>query len=206
MPTETDEAELVRRLRARDEAAFREMVERYHGRVIAVARTHVSTRAIAEEVAQDAWLGVLQGIDRFEERSSFSTWLFRIVSNRAKTRGIKERRSVPFASMTMEDGPAVDPDLFDGMMMWRDTPSRWGASPESVATSGETLSFLEQTIETLPENQRAVVTLRDQLGWTSAEVCDSLGISEVNQRVLLHRGRSKLRSALDGHFSSAGGR
>lgn len=192
--------DLVRRLRARDESAFRELVNRYQPQVHAVARAHVPTRSIAEEIAQEVWIAVLQGIDRFEGRSSFATWLLRITSNKAKTRGIKERRSVPFASLALPDGPSVDPDLFDGAV-WRDGVSAWARTPDELAQSSETIAFFDQTIEELPENQRAVVMLRDRLGWTSAEVCEELGLSEVNQRVLLHRGRSRLRARLADHLS-----
>ena len=197
--------ELVRRLQARDESAFRELVTRYQSHLVAVARTHVSTRASAEEVVQETWIGVIRGIDRFEGRSSFKTWLFRIVSNRAKTRGVSERRTVPFSSLsTDDDGPSVDVERFDNMGMWRTEPADWGTSPLAKLTGDETLRFVDETLQAFPENQRMVVTLRDRQGWTSAEVCDALGITEANQRVLLHRGRSRLRAALDLHFGREG--
>ncbi len=203
-PAEVADEELVRRLQQRDEAAFRELVRRYQAPLVAVARSHVSTRASAEEVVQETWLGVLKGIDRFEGRSSFKTWLFRIASNRAKTRGAKERRSVPFSSLGNDDGPAVDPDRFDGMGMWRSPPADWGAQPLDVLAGRETLRFVDETLQELPEHQRMVVILRDRQGWTSPEVCEALGISEANQRVLLHRGRARVRAALERHFEPEG--
>ncbi len=203
LPDATDE-DLVRRLQSRDEAAFRELVRRYQSPLIAVARAHVSTRASAEEVVQETWLGVIKGIDKFEGRSSFKTWLFRIASNRAKTRGVKERRSVPFSSLGADDGPAVDPDRFDNMGMWRSEPAGWGATPLDVLAGNETLAFVDETLTQLPETQRMVVILRDRQGWTSAEVCDALEITEANQRVLLHRGRARVRTALERHFEREG--
>jgi RNA polymerase sigma-70 factor, ECF subfamily len=198
------EADLVRGLQARDEAAFRELIRRFHPHVVSVARMHVSTQASAEEVAQETWIGVLKGIDRFEGRSSLKTWLFRIASNRAKTRGLSERRATPFSSAGYggDDGPAFDPDLFDSMGTWRAKPSEWGIEPSTLASGSETLRFVGETLLSLPDQQREVVMLRDQQGMTSAEVCDALGITEANQRVLLHRGRHKLRVALDAHFAA----
>lgn len=199
----TDE-ELLVRLKARDEQAFRELVNRYHSMLVTVARGYVSNRASAEDVAQETWMGVVRGIDAFEGRSSIKTWLYRIAANRAKTRGIKEGRSLPFASLGSDDeaGPVVDADRFDGMGMWNSPLDDWDDDPLARLTSAETLAFVDETLLRLPEQQRMVVTLRDRQGWTSAEVCDALGLTEANQRVLLHRGRAKVRAALESHLQA----
>jgi RNA polymerase sigma-70 factor (ECF subfamily) len=201
-----DDRRLVERLRARDEAAFRDLVRRYQGTLLAVARTHVPSVAVAEEVVQETWLGVLQGIDRFEMRSSFKTWLVRICINKAKTRGVRESRSVPEASLRSDDadGPSVPMERFMGQPgrgMWSAPVDRWGAHPDEKVLADETMRIVADTIEQLPANQREVVTLRDQQGWTSEEVCTVLGISDVNQRVLLHRARSRIRAAVEAHLA-----
>jgi RNA polymerase sigma-70 factor (ECF subfamily) len=203
---------LVERLRGGDEVAFATLVDRLSPGMLRVALARVPTRAAAEEAVQDAWVGVLDGLDRFEGRSSLKTWIYRILINRAITGGQRERRTVPFSSLSDEgeDGgePSVDPSRFRGPGdahpgHWAVPPTPWDEIPEHRLLAAETLSMVAHAIRALPPGQRDVVTLRDVEGWTSAEVCNALGISETNQRVLLHRGRSKVRLALELHLSSA---
>jgi len=189
---------LVAGLRAGDEAAFRALIDMYHAMLVRVARMYVSTQAVAEEVAQETWLAVLEGIGRFEGRSSLKTWLFRILTNRAKTRGIREGRSLPFSSLE-PDEPAVDAERFHGGdHAW---PGHWSAPPsqfpEERLLAGETREVIERAIEALPPTQRTVISLRDIEGWSADEVCNALTLSETNQRVLLHRARSAVRAALE---------
>lgn len=205
-----EDAALVRRLRAREEAAFAELVNRYHGALIRLAMTFVPSRAVAEEVVQETWLGVIRGIDRFEGRSSLRTWVFRILVNRARTRGTQESRSVPFSSVGEPgaDEPAVDPDRFlgDGTRWaghWAVAPRSWAAGPEERLLSRETVAVVETAVAALPPSQREVITLRDIEGWDAAEVCALLGVSDGNQRVLLHRARSRVRAALEVHLDDA---
>jgi RNA polymerase sigma-70 factor, ECF subfamily len=198
-----EEAALLVRLRAGDERAFETLVERYHGTMIAVARTYVKTRAVAEEVVQDAWVGVLKGLDRFEGRSSLKTWVLRILVNTAMTRGVREARSVPFSSLAPEgEEAAVDPerfrapgDAFPGH--WAGYPTDWSTLPEEALAGRETMATIRYAIEQLPLAQRQVITLRDIQGWSTDEVCDALQVSSGNQRVLLHRARSRVRAALE---------
>ena len=204
--TAAEETELLARLRAGDERAFEILVERHYPTMLAVARHYVKTGAVAEEVVQEAWLGVLKGIDRFEGRSSLRTWILRILVNTAKTRGAREARSVPFASLAPEDDePAVEPgrfrsadDPFPGH--WRAYPGNWQRQPDEALADRETLDVVLATIHELPAPQRIVITMRDIQGCDSEEVCEALDVSEGNQRVLLHRARSKVRSALEGHL------
>lgn len=208
---EAHELRLLERLRAGDEAAFAELVERFTPSLLRVARSYVPTQAVAEEVVQETWLGVLNGLDRFEGRSSLRTWIFRILTNRAKTRGERERRTVPFATLgerESEDGvTAVDPERFlpadhdRWPHHWAAPPRRWETSPEEALTSSETLRIVRSTIDGLSPMQRLVITMRDLEGWPAAEVCSVLELSEANQRVLLHRARSKVRSALEEHLA-----
>jgi RNA polymerase sigma-70 factor (ECF subfamily) len=202
-----EESEQVARLRAGDEAAFRALVERHHGTMIAVASGYVKTRATAEEVAQEAWLAVLKGLGRFEGRSSLSTWILRIVMNKAMTRGGREARSVPFSSLASRDEaePAVDADRFQRANEpltgnWSSFPPDWGALPEEKLLGRETLEVVKRRIEELPEAQRTVITMRDIAGCSASEVCEVLEISAANQRVLLHRARSKVRAAIERHL------
>jgi RNA polymerase sigma-70 factor (ECF subfamily) len=202
-----DEAELLERLRARDEGAFAELVRAWSPSMLRLARMHVSSAAVAEEVVQEAWLGVLEGIDRFEGRSSLKTWVFRILVNRAMTRGVREARSVPFATLAARDAagdePVVDPDRFTRDGAWASPPRRWEDSPELALRSEETLAVVRAAIEQLPPAQRLVITMRDLEGFGSAETCNALELSETNQRVLLHRARAKVRAALERHFGEA---
>jgi RNA polymerase sigma-70 factor (ECF subfamily) len=191
----TSELELVEALRGGDEEAFAELVDRYHGSLVRVARLYVRDGATAEEVAQETWLAVLGGIDRFEARSSVKTWLFRILTNRAKTRGERESRSIPFSAMNDGDRPAPEaeeqPELTPGS--WRS----WEGDPEERLLAGEARELILATIETLPPAQRATITLRDIEGMSAEEVCNVLDVSDTNQRVLLHRARSTVRRALE---------
>lgn len=198
----------MHRLRARDEAAFVEVVELYGAPMLRLARSFVSSQAVAEEVVQDAFLGVLTGIDRFEGRSSLKTWLFRILTNCAKTRGVREARSAPFSALGDPDGPTVDPDRFlDSSHRWAGhwatPPGRFDAVPEERLLAGETRKLVAETIAALPPTQRAVIVLRDVEGWDAAEVCDLLTLSEANQRVLLHRARARVRGDLEVYLSAA---
>jgi RNA polymerase sigma-70 factor, ECF subfamily len=203
----SEEAELLARLRAGDEHAFESLVEAYHGTMIAVARTYVRTRDVAEEVVQDAWLGVLKGLDGFEGRSSLKTWILRILVNTAMTRGGREARSVPFSSLapTDEGEPAVEPERFrpPGAAFaghWNGYPGDWSAQPEERLLGGETLEVMKQAVEELPAHQRTVIAMRDIAGCSAQEVCDTLDVSAGNQRVLLHRARSHVRAALERHL------
>jgi RNA polymerase sigma-70 factor, ECF subfamily len=193
--TATDQ-ELVDRLRAGDENAFAELVRRYHRLMLRVARGYVRTDAVAEEVVQEAWLAVVRGIERFEGRSSFKTWLLRIVANRAMTSGAKEARSVPVE-------PSVSADHFvpegePGAGAWSTPPEPW---PEDQLLADETRAVIDRAIEELPPLQRAVVSMRDIEGLSSEEVQEALDVSAGNQRVLLHRGRQKVREALNAYLS-----
>lgn len=203
-----DDAQLLHALRAGDEAAFEELVLMYHSALLRVAQIWVSSRAVAEEVVQDTWLGVLKGLERFEGRSSLKTWIFRILSNTAKTRAQREGRTLPFSAL-QDPGrvpePAVSADRFldSEHARW---PGHWGAppapwGPEERLLGAETRAVIAEAIEGLPAAQRAVVSLRDVEGWSSDDVCNALEISETNQRVLLHRGRSKVRRALEEYLS-----
>jgi RNA polymerase sigma-70 factor, ECF subfamily len=192
-----DDHALVERLRAGDEDAFMELVERYDTQLRRLARTFVRTDAQAEDVVAETWLGVINGIDRFEERSTLKTWIFRILVNRARTRAVREARQVPFSSLAGpdDDGPSVDPSNFrDGG--WITPPQPFPAAPEAELLAGELRGRLAEAIDTLPEQQRTVILLRDVGGLDGPEVAEALGISEGNQRVILHRARSRVREQL----------
>jgi RNA polymerase sigma-70 factor, ECF subfamily len=198
---------LVEALRDGDEASFGLLVEQYHGPMVRMARMYVPSREVAEDVVQQTWLGVLRGIDRFEGRSSFRTWLFGILLNQARTAGQRERRSIPFSSAWTPAEEAaetsVDPERFlpsddpEWPRHWTSFPQRWDGIPEDRLLSSETRRVIEETMAMLPPAQREVITLRDVLGWSSAEACNALGVSETNQRVLLHRARARVRRALE---------
>jgi RNA polymerase sigma-70 factor (ECF subfamily) len=199
------QAEIVEALRRGDEQVFSALVDEYGPAMLRVARMYVSSRAVAEEVVQEAWLGVIGGIGRFEGRSSLKTWIFRIVTNIAKTRGEREGRSIPFSSVIGGDGEggeaSIEPDRFLGggrfAGHWTSAPSRWAELPEELLVGGETIGVVEAAIAALPEVQRTVITLRDVEGWNSEEVRNALDLSETNQRVILHRARAKVRQALE---------
>lgn len=190
-----DEAELVARLQAGDEAAFVELVDRYHSSLLRLATSFVPSRAVAEEVVQEAWLAVVRGIERFEGRSSLKTWLVRIVVNRARTTGVRERRTTP--ADLASDEPSVPRDRFAANGQWSDPPAAWAEEAEDRLTAKELVQRIAAFLPEVPEAQRRVVMLRDFEGLAPAEVCDLLGISEANQRVLLHRGRSRIRGMLE---------
>jgi RNA polymerase sigma-70 factor, ECF subfamily len=206
-----DDVELLRALRAGDEAAFAALTRQYHAPLLRVAQIYVSSRAVAEEVVQETWIGVLNGLQRFEGRSSLKTWIFRILTNIAKTRAQREGRTLPFSALQRPDAvpeAAVEPDRFrppDDPARpghWSSPPQEWNA-PEERLLGGEIRSVVEQAIEQLPPAQRAVISLRDVEGWPADDVCNALGVTETNQRVLLHRARSKVRRALEEYFSEA---
>jgi RNA polymerase sigma-70 factor, ECF subfamily len=206
-PAGSDDQHTLAALRAGDEKAFLVIVQRLHPSMLRVASAFVSSRAVAEEVVQETWLGVLKGLAQFEGRSSLRRWIFGILANCARSRGVREARSVPLSSLGREEdeGPAVDPSRFrpPDDSHW---PGHWSAPPvpwaEEQLLRREAVEAAERAVESLPASQRAVITLRDVEGCDSKEVCETLGISEANQRVLLHRARSKVRAALEHHFES----
>jgi RNA polymerase sigma-70 factor (ECF subfamily) len=209
--TGSRDAEVIARLKAGDEAAFNELISAYGPALLRVALAHVRTRSVAEEVVQETWLGVLRGLDRFEGRSSLKTWIFKILTNIAITRGVRESRTIPFSGLAERE--ASDPEEpVDATRFlpadhdrwphhWALGPTRW-ETPEEGLLSGETRDCILRAIETLPPAQRTVITLRDIEGWPSAEVCDALDVSEGNQRVLLHRARSKVRAAVEDYYGA----
>ena len=204
------EAQLLEALRAGDEAAFAQLVREYQPSLVRVARIYVSTQAAAEEVAAETWLAVLNGLDRFEGRSSLKTWIFRILTNIAKTRAQRDGRTLPFSAL-QDPGrvpeAAVDADRFLGPEHprwpghWAVRPEPW---PEDALVAAETQAVVAEAIEALPPAQRAVISLRDVEGWSSEEVRNALELSETNQRVLLHRARSKVRRALESYLGEDG--
>jgi RNA polymerase sigma-70 factor, ECF subfamily len=207
--TGQDDPELVARLRAGDEHAFDALLNEHHRSLIRIAMTYVDDIDVAEEVAQETWLAVLRGLERFEARSSMKTWIYSILVNRAKTRALREGRYVPLSTLSNfdeSDEPAVDSDRFlppdypKAAGHWNEFPRDWRDIPEAVLLSKETVQRIREAIAALPLNQREVMTLRDIEGLTSDEVCSILGICDTNQRVLLHRARSKVRRKLELYF------
>ena len=207
---EAADAQLLDALRAGDEGAFEALVREYHPSLVRVARIYVSTPAAAEEVAQETWLGVLNGLDRFEGRSSLRTWIFRILTNIAKTRAQRDGRTLPFSAL---QDPGRVPEAAVGADRFLDPehprwPGHWAIKPEpwpeDALVTAETRERIAEAIEALPATQRAVITLRDVEGWDGAEVCNALGLTETNQRVLLHRARSKVRGALESYLQEDG--
>jgi RNA polymerase sigma-70 factor, ECF subfamily len=200
------QTQLLARLRAGDAAAFADLVDSWSPVLLRVALLYVSTRASAEEIVQETWLAVITQLDRFEGRSSLKTWLFRIVTNLAKTRAVREGRTIPFSALRTPESvpePAVEPERFrppDDPRWpghWASKPTEW---PEEQLLENETLERIQSAIDALPDTQRAVITLRDVEGWSAEEVCNALEVSETNQRVLLHRARSNVRGALEEYF------
>jgi RNA polymerase sigma-70 factor (ECF subfamily) len=187
-----DQADLVRRLQAGDESAFVEIVEAYHPRLLRFATGLVGTREAAEDVVQDTWLAVIRGVERFEGRASLQTWLFQICANRARTAWGRQQRTQPVDL----SGPTVDPSRFGADRAWVAPPTPWDDVDDRLAADAM-VPLVRTAIEELPDLQRQVVTLRDVEGLTSKDVCAVLSISEANQRVLLHRGRAKVRRALE---------
>jgi RNA polymerase sigma-70 factor, ECF subfamily len=206
-----EDVKTVAALKAGDEETFMRLVAEYGPSMLRVALLYVKTRAVAEEVVQDAWLGMLKGIDRFEGRSSLKTWVFRILTNTAKTRAEREGRSLPFSSLSPDDletgEPSVDADRFLGdderwARHWSSSPKRFDALPEGRLLSQESMEIVQRAVDSLPEAQRIVLTMRDVVGFDTDDVCDALGISEVNQRVLLHRARTRVRKALEAYVEA----
>lgn len=210
--TFADDEQLVAALRRGDERAFAWLLDQHDARLRIVARTFVSTDAVAEEVVQETWLGVILGIGRFEGRSSLKTWIYQILMNTARTRGVKERRSLPFSSV---GGPhddeswtgAFDPERFrsggDWSGWWADPPKPW--EPDEQLERAQVLDLVRDALTRLPDAQRIVMSLRDIDGWSSEEVCNVLGITQTNQRVILHRARARVRTALDPHLQVTDG-
>lgn len=206
-----EDLRLLEALRSGDEKAFSSLIEAHHAAMVRLAMAYVPSRAVAEEVAQETWMAVLQGLERFEGRSSLKTWIFRILMNRAMSRGQRERRSVPMSALvdrsSVPPEPSVDPSRFRGPTAdypghWLHPPAPW-QSPEDRLLSREALSLIGQAIDALPPAQREVIVLRDVQGWTSREVCNVLGLTETNQRVLLHRARVKVRNRLERYFEES---
>ena len=207
---EPDDRQLVAALRQGDEEAFGRLVDRYHPSLIRIATLFVRDYTVAEEVAQETWIGVFRGIERFEERSTFRTWLFGILANQARRRGERERRVIAFTAMTLPPGTDGEPavpaarflppgDVWAGH--WASPPPAWQSAPEETLLSREALDEITRAIATLPPNQRTVITLRDVEGWDAADVCNALGLSQTHQRVLLHRARSRVRAALERYLT-----
>lgn len=212
---DTAEAALLARLRDGDSNAFAEVVRSWSPAMLRLARTFVSSEATAQDVVQETWLAVVHGLEKFEGRSSIRTWTFRILVNRGKTRGVRDARTIPVASFGTDDPdtPAVDPSRFRGVDdQWPGhwvsgaQPKAWQPSPEDLALAGEIRGQLGAALRDLPERQRVVVSMRDVHGMSGEEVCDLLGLSQANQRVLLHRGRAKLRQALEDYYYNDGRR
>ncbi len=208
--TARGEEALLARLQAGDEAAFRELVTRHDRAMRRLALSYVQTTAAADEVVQETWLAVIRGLARFEGRASLKTWIFRILVNRAQTRGARDRRVVPFSALGGEnedEGPVVDPDRFlpPGHPVagyWSLTPNRFFDLPEERLLADEATALIAQAIARLPERQRRVIELRDVEGWDADEVCESLDLTAANQRVLLHRARSAVRAILEEYFAA----
>lgn len=208
-----EDLHLVEKLRDGNETAFVSLIDRHSASMLHLAMVYIPNRAVAEEIVQEAWIGVLQGLKRFEGRSSLKTWIFRILTNCAKTRAQREGRSVPFSSLPEFDAddssePSVEPDRFqgpDGQWPggWVSFPRSWDEIPEERLLSQETLTHVSRAIDALPPHQREVITLRDIEGWSSDEICSFLSVSEANQRVLLHRARAKVRRELEQYFEEA---
>jgi RNA polymerase sigma-70 factor, ECF subfamily len=203
---DSGERELIAGLRAGEDSAFMALMDMYGAMLLRLALMYVPSRAVAEDVVQDTWIGVLKGIDRFEGRSSLKTWIMRIVVNAARRRGVRDARTVPFSSLVPEDTEAaVSPDRFQGPDEgfpghWNRYPSDWRSLPENVVTGQETTAIVMRAIAELPTQQRTVIAMRDVHGWTAEEVCAALDLSPGNQRLLLHRARSRVRAALERHF------
>lgn len=199
-----DELHLVQALREGSEQAFASLLRSYHASLVRFARTIVHDRELAEEIVQETWVGVIRGLDKFRGDSSLKTWIFRIMINTARTRAVREQRSVPFSALgddTDDELVAADRFLADGH--WASAPTSWDTIPEERLLADETLQRIRDSIATLPPLQQQVITLRDVGGWPAAEVCAVLDLSEVNQRVLLHRARSRVRAALESYLEVA---
>jgi RNA polymerase sigma-70 factor, ECF subfamily len=205
-----DEKALVAALRSGDEDVFAAIFDAYTPALVQVAMSYVASRAVAEEVVQEVWMKAIGGLEAFEGRSTLKHWMFRILRYTAINRGERERRTVPFSSLASkedDDGEALDPDRFlpaDHPRYpghWALGPTPWPL-PEEGLLEGETRAVIAAAINALPASQREVIALRDVEGWSSDEVCEALGLSSGNQRVLLHRGRTKVRAALESYFGA----
>jgi RNA polymerase sigma-70 factor (ECF subfamily) len=203
--SELPAAARVAALLAGDERAFAELVDELSPRMLKLARVYLASAALAEEAVQEAWIVVLERLDRFEGRSSLSTWVLGIVVNVSRASGRHESRSRPFSSLSTADEPAIDPDRFlppDHERWpghWAIPPAPW---PEQALETAEAERIIRETVAALPETQRAVITLRDMIGCTAEETCNTLGLTDTNQRVLLHRARTKVRAALEATFDT----
>lgn len=196
-----DDGVLVARLIAGEASAFGELVDRYHARMVRIAMGFVADRTVAEEVVQDTWLVVMTGLEGFEGRSSLATWIYRILANRARTRAVRERRSVPFSALGGDDDDGALAGRFDEVGHWSSPPRGWEVEdPEKLCLRREAMEVLKRAMDTLPANQRLVVMLRDVEGLEADEVCNILEVTETNQRVLLHRARTRLRTVLEEHL------
>jgi RNA polymerase sigma-70 factor, ECF subfamily len=210
MDAKLDEMALVNLLRQRDETAFAQLIDQYHASLVRLASIYVRDIATAEEIAQETWLALLHGLDHFEGRSSLKTWIFTILTNKAKTRSQREKRTVSYTDLeeSLLDQPTVDAqrfkdpaaDAWPNHWLPGSAPVSWSGIPEDSFLSQETMDLIRETIDSLPENQRLVITLHDQDELSTQEICNILGISETNQRVLLHRGRARVRQALEDYF------
>lgn len=208
---EISEEALIAGLRRADERIFLALVTKYHAAMLRIATAFVLDSAVGEEIVQEAWLGVIKGIDRFEGRSSLKTWIFSILANCAKTRRSRESRTIPFSDLNpfeeYDDEPLVDPERFTPAdhpqwpNAWADPPSRWAYDPEDQVLTAEVMGCIQRAIAALPASQQAIITLRDIDGWPAEEVCNVLGLTETNQRVILHRARAKVRRALEMYFA-----
>ena len=204
MTDTTDESELIARLRSGDQQAFALVVDKHTPALLRVARNYVASHAIAEEVVQETWIALIKGLAKFEGRSSLQTWLFAVMANIAKTRGVKERRDREALAAAI--GPTVDAGRFHGSGepnagAWKEPPVAFPDSPEGSVLGRELREIAQRELDKLPERQRTVVTLRDMLDFDSAEVCQVLEISAANQRVLLHRGRAAIRQVLEDYVT-----
>jgi RNA polymerase sigma-70 factor (ECF subfamily) len=208
-----DDAVLVAALRRGDEGAFAWLLDRYHQPLRRLARSFVATPTAGDEVVQETWLAVIEGIDRFEQRSSLKTWIYRILMNKAKTRGVRDKRSVPFSALSSDGdgdlhGPTFSPDHFlpddhpEWPGHWATPPPPWEQLPQQRLEAHETIEQVRAALEDLPQPHRQVMTLRDIEGWSSAEVCAVLDLTPANQRVVLHRARAKVRAALESYFKA----
>jgi RNA polymerase sigma-70 factor (ECF subfamily) len=197
---------LLDALRKGDERAFAWVIDQWSPGMFRLARCYVATDAMAEDVVQEAWLGALRGLDGFEGRSRLRTWVLRIVANIAKSWGVREHRVTPFSAAAFGEGPTVGSDRFNppgapDAGAWRTLPASWPALPEGELLSAEALAIVRQALADLPDSQRAVIALRDLDGYGASEVCDALGLTEGNQRVLLHRARAAVRQRVESYFS-----
>jgi RNA polymerase sigma-70 factor, ECF subfamily len=204
-----DEAALVAALRAGDEDAFAALLDRLDGPLRRLARTFVASAAAADEVVQETWLAVIEGIDRFEQRSSLRTWVTRILMNKARTRGVRDKRSVPFSALTAAEGTTFPPEDFlppdhpQSPGHWARAPRAWDELPAEQLEAAETVERVRAAIESLPPLHRQVITLRDVDGWAPDEICAVLDLTPANQRVVLHRARARVRAALEDYLEPA---